>query len=117
MHDYPLLDAIYAPLPIYKHCTLQEIIILGSGVLGISLLLFPIATFIICGSAWLGLVIALPLSFVLTRLAIGYLAHLKYGKPHGYYQQYLRGQLSRLGVYRSPYITRVGRWSVGRNPL
>jgi len=114
MQSLPLLDAIQAPLPIYRHCTLQEILFLGCCVLGISLLLFPIMTLLLFASAWLGFAIALPLSFVLTRFAIGKLGRLKQGKPRGFCQQRARKRLAALGLYRSPCVERVGRWSIGR---
>ena len=115
MTEYPLLDAIHDPMPIYKHCTLQEIMALGITLLIISLVLFPILTMFLCHSAWLGLAIALPSSFGFTRLAIGRLGHLKQDKPYGYVLQRVYQQLSDYGLHQSPYITRVGRWSVGRH--
>jgi len=109
--EYSLWEAIQQPLPIYKQCTLQEIIILGSGILLISSLVFPLMTWLCCWSGMIGLALAFPLSFGFTRLAIGRLATLKQGKPHGFYQQTLRNRLARVGLYRLPYVTRVGRWS------
>ena len=108
----PLWEAIQQPLPIYKQCTLQEILVLGSGILLINSLFLPLMTGLCCHSCIIGLALAFPFSFGFTRLAIGRLAKLKQGKPRGFYQHVLRDRLLRTGLYRSPYIIRVGRWSV-----
>ena len=114
MTDYPLLDAIDYPLAIYKQCHLQEIIAIGCGMLTVSVLFFPLLTGLFCHSASVGLAIALPGSFALTRWGIGRLARLKHNKPVGFDRQRLHHVLSQTGLYTSPVITRVGRWSIGR---
>lgn len=112
MAALPLLDAIQYPLPIYAHCTLEEILTVGGWVLVASVVILGLVSWLLIGSAWLGIAIALPLSFVLTRVAVGKLGRLKHNKPHGFYQQQLRGRLAAWGLYRLPHITRIGRWSI-----
>lgn len=109
---WPLWEAVQQPLPIYHHCTLQEILLLGSSIVMITSLTLPLISALCFGYGLLGLVLAFPLSFVLTRIGISKLAKRKLGKPRGFYQQHVRYQLARLGVYRLPYVTRLGRWSL-----
>ena len=40
---------------------------------------------------------------------------LKRGRPDGYYQQQFTFGLSRLGLRRSPFISRDGSWAIGRS--
>ena len=40
---------------------------------------------------------------------------LKRGRPDGYYQQQFTFGLSKLGLRRSPFICRDGRWAIGRS--
>ena len=114
MRDYTLFDAIQYPMPIYKQCTLKEIIVVGCMVSLLTLILMPIVTGILLHALWLGFSLALPSSFGFTRWFVCQLERLKQDKPEGYAIQRLYRLLSQYGLYQSPYVTRVGRWCIGR---
>ena len=66
------------------------------------------------GYVWPGYVLASGLFVFVTKGLLVQLQKVKYGKPYGYYQQLIIKILSESGLMQSPYITRIGRWSVRR---
>ena len=109
-----LIEEINHRMPIYKNCSLVEVMILGLIVLSLSLLTFPLATKLLVNSFASGLVTALLGSFGLTSLAISQLSQLKAGKPAGFVSQQFRLWLDDWHLMRSPFIRRVGTWTTGR---
>lgn len=95
-------------------CTFKEMVLLieVSAVAGFFLGLLPI--WVLTGQLMLGV------SGLLVAGAIAFLpvlkkfSKLKRGKPAGYYQQYLKIKLARLGLFKNPYLMRSGVWSVVR---
>ena len=109
-----MLNHINHKMPIYKDCTLGEVMTVAIGTFSALTLVFSLLTKLLLGYVWPGYLIASALLFFITKLILSKLQKLKYGKPYGYYQHLLIKKLSMLGVIRSRYITRLGRWSVRR---
>jgi conjugative transfer region protein (TIGR03750 family) len=109
-----MLNHINHKMAIYKDCTIGEVIAVAIAsfvalTLGLSLL-----TELMFGYVWPGYLIASALFLFVTKLILSKLQKLKYGKPYGYYQHLLIKKLSDMGILRSRYLTRLGRWSVRR---
>ena len=109
-----LVEHLNHRMPIYQECSLYEIMTMGLVILGLSLLLFPLATECLVGNAATGLVTAFLGTLVMTRLAISQLSSLKAGKPQGYYSQWIRLWLDQHYLYTAPYVRRIGYWTTGR---
>lgn len=111
------LNHINQKMPIYKGCTLFELVIVSSSYLIICGISLSIITWIFIGYASIGCALTMISTVHMTRFLLGRLQRLKYGKPHGYYQQLFLKKLSDsyLGIFwQSPHITREDRWSVRR---
>ncbi len=109
-----MLNNINHKMPIYKDCTLGEVVaIAAASLIGLTLI-FSLLTKICFGYVWPGYLIASALFFFVTKLLLSKLQKLKYGKPYGYYQHLLIKKLSTSGLIQSNFITRLGRWSVRR---
>ena len=109
-----MLNHINHKMSIYKDCTLGEIITISVISLVTLTIVFSICTKILLGYVWPGYLIASALFFFVTKLALSKLQKLKYGKPYGYYQHLIIKKLSKAGLIRGQYVTRLGRWSVRR---
>jgi conjugative transfer region protein (TIGR03750 family) len=114
LKEIPMLTHINHKMAIYKECTLGEVILVSvASFLGLTFI-FSLCTKIMLGYLWPGYLIATALFFFVTQGLLSQLQKWKYGKPYGYYQHLLLKKLSKAQLIESPYITRVGRWSVRR---
>ncbi len=113
-----LLNHINQKMPIYKDCTLGEMLAVGGITLIMLSLILSLITKLLFNFAWIGIAIAILALVHVTRFILGRLQKLKYGKPDGYYQQLLLKKLSHQSIFslliKSPYLTRQGKWSVRR---
>jgi conjugative transfer region protein (TIGR03750 family) len=113
-----ILTHINHKMPIYKDCTLFEMLAVSITILVIGGLFFSLLTELLFGYASIGSVIIL-LSFVpISRFFLSRLQKLKHGKPYGYYFHLFLKHLARSSlihrVWESPWLIREGRWSVRR---
>lgn len=113
-----ILTHINHKMPIYKDCTLFELLVVSGGVLAIGGCALSLLTWVLFGYASIGGAMIL-LSFVhISRFFLGRLQKLKYGKPYGYYSQLFlkRCAASPLATlfWSPPWVMREGRWSVRR---
>lgn len=113
-----ILTHINHKMPIYKDCTLFEMLTVSIAVLVIGGLFFSLLTRLLLGYASIGSAITL-LSFVhISRFFLGRLQKLKHGKPYGYYFHLFLKHLARSSLiqsfWESPWLIREGRWSVRR---
>lgn len=113
-----ILTHINHTMPIYKDCTLFELLVVSGSVLVIGGFSLSLLTWVLFGYASIGggLIV---LSFVhISRFLLGRLQKLKYGKPYGYYSHLFLRKLSHWPIVRpfwqSPWVMREGRWSVRR---
>jgi conjugative transfer region protein (TIGR03750 family) len=111
-----MLNHINHKMPIYKDCTLGEVIVISSTSLFVLTFFFSILTKVVFGYFWPGYLLASALFFFVSKIMLSKLQKLKYGKPYGYYQHLLIKKLEQNGLLYSRYVTRIGRWSV-RRPL
>jgi conjugative transfer region protein (TIGR03750 family) len=109
-----MLTHINYKMPIYKECTLGEVMAVSVASFLALTFIFSLCTKIMLGYLWPGYLIATLLFFFVTQGLLSQLQKLKYGKPYGYYQHLLLKKLSENKIIQSPYVTRVGRWSVRR---
>jgi conjugative transfer region protein (TIGR03750 family) len=109
-----MLNNINHKMPIYKDCTLGEVMTLAIATLLGLTLFFSILTKLLFGYFWPGYLLATALFFFVTKLLLSKLQKLKYGKPYGYYQHLIIKKISEMGIIQSNYLTRCGRWSVRR---
>jgi conjugative transfer region protein (TIGR03750 family) len=111
-----LLNAINHKMPIYKDCTLREMLGVGATVLLTNSLVLSLITKTLFGFAWIGFGIALVSLVPLTKLLLGQLQRVKVGKPFGYYQQVLMKHCQNnalfSALFKVAYLTRLGKWSV-----
>lgn len=109
-----ILNNINHTMPIYLDCTLMEIMWVAITSLLILIIVFSLLIKLLFGYFWPGYVLASLLFYFVTKFCLSKLQKLKYGKPHAYYQHLLQKQLLKLGVKNSPYLIRIGKWSVRR---
>ena len=109
-----MLNHINHKMPIYKDCTLVELMVTAIASLVLLTLVFSTLSKLFLGFLWPGYLMGSALFYFVTKLVLSRLQKLKYGKPHGYYQHRLIKKLSEIGLIKSPYLTRIGRWSVRR---
>ncbi len=103
-------------MPIYKDCTLGEMLFVGAMVFIIETIVLSILTRLMFGYASIGMALTFISFFHITQLCLNQLQKIKYGKPQGYYKQWAIKKLIELKLIRSLYITRLGKWSVRRMP-
>jgi conjugative transfer region protein (TIGR03750 family) len=113
-----MLNHINHKMPIYKDCTLFEVLVVSIAWLVMAGILFSLLTWVLFGFAFIGCAITL-LSMVHTlRFLLGRLQKVKYRKPYGYYQHLFLKKIAQLhwvGLFwQSPWILREGYWSVRR---
>lgn len=107
-------DRLNDDVVLFMSCTLQELLV----VIGMSLVLgmfFGLVMMkILVGSFVWGLPVGIVFFFIFFFILVYRFSKLKRDKPAGYYQQYLRIKLSKVGLYKSPYLMRTGKWSTER---
>lgn len=105
-------------MPIYKDCTLGEMMVVGAAVFLTMSVVLSLITKVIFGIAWIGFGITLLSLVHITRFLLGRLQKIKYGKPYGYYKQLIikKSFKSKLisALFDMDYIQRIGKWSVRR---
>lgn len=111
----PLLQRINQTMPVYRDCTLGELIALLGLCMASCLFAAGLLCAIIAGSISLGLIIGLPISFVGVPQTAKILQRHKVGKPTGYYWQLCRLRLEDKGLLTTPFIRRLGPWSITRD--
>jgi conjugative transfer region protein (TIGR03750 family) len=111
-----ILHEINHKMPIYKDCTLGEMLGIGALVFMSEAIVFSLLTRFLFGYAAIGIALTLVSFFHLTKMFLSQLQKIKYGKPYGYYQQWCVKKWSTLKGGRILYITRLGKWSVWRKP-
>ena len=109
-----LLNEINHKMPIYKDCTLGEMLGVGAIVFLFEMIGLSIITWVVFGYASIGVALTFISFFHLTKAVLNQLQKVKYGKPHGYYQQRLVKKAAACGLIRSLYLTRCGKWSIHR---
>lgn len=109
-----MLNHINHKMPIYKDCTLIELLAVAIATLIALTLIFSILSIIFIGQLWPGYLLASLLFYFVTKFLLSKLQQLKYGKPYGYYQQWGHKKLAELKLMKSVYLMRIGRWSVRR---
>ena len=112
-----ILPEINQKMPIYRDCTLLEVMVVSFAcIVTLILLLVPI-TIILFGYGWIGAVLALLLWVHTSKFFLARLQKLKFGKPYGYYQHTLLKALSNSAFSKwlpVLFIQRLGKWSVRR---
>ncbi len=113
-----VLNHINHKMPIYKDCTLFELLTVSAAYLVIGGFFLSSLTWLLFGYGSIGWAIIL-LSFVhVTRFLLGRLQRVKYGKPYGYYQHLFLKKLNQLRIiqffWKSPLVTQEIRWSIRR---
>jgi len=105
-------------MPIYKDCTLGEMLFVGGGTLVTSGLTLSLLTKLLFGFAWIGIALAIISLIHVTRFLLGRLQKVKYGKPYGYYQQLILKKLQNnillQNSFKVQYVQRQGKWSIRR---
>lgn len=105
-------------MPIYRDCTLGEMMTIGAITLVVLVSTLALFTWLLLGYASMGAILALILLVHTTRYLLGRLERLKVGKPYGYYWHWGLQRLHRLPVMSSwlpmPFLEREGRWSIRR---
>lgn len=107
-----ILNHINYRMPIYKDCTLVELLITGASIFTLEIVLFSTLTKLIFHFAVIGVAITFVSFFHLTKLALHFLQKLKHDKPHGYYLHVWFSYAMRLGWIKSHFLTRIGKFSI-----
>ena len=113
-----MLHEINYKMPIYKSCTLEEILFVSISVLimlGVTLFL---VTKLLFGYGFIGVAITLVALVPLTKYLLGRLQIIKQGKPYGYYRHLFIKKLQHTFLFNvlkfNLYVSREGKWSVRR---
>ncbi len=109
-----LLHDINHKMPIYKECTLGEMLGVGAMVFIVEMIVLSMVTWLLFGYASIGVALTFISFFHLTKTVLSQLQKMKYGKPYGHYQQWLVKKAADYGLIRSLYLTRCGKWSIVR---
>ena len=109
-----MLNNINYKMPIYRDCTLIELMTVAISTLVILTITLSLISKILIGYLWPGYILASALFFFVTKLLLSKLQKLKYGKPHAFYQHLITKKLIEIGLMQGKYITRIGKWSVRR---
>lgn len=109
-----ILNEINHKMPIYKDCTLGELMCVGFVIFSSEIIVISLLAKVAFGYASIGVAITLVSFFHLTKLSLIQLQKVKYGKPYGYYKHLIVKRFSELGLVRGLYLTRIGKWSVRR---
>lgn len=113
MNDSMLLNEINYKMSVYKDCSLNELLFVGSIVFITESLALSFLTRILIGYFSIGVVLTFLSFFHITKFVLLRLQKIKYGKPHGYYKHLLIKKLISYGLCQQ-YVTRTGKWSVRR---
>lgn len=113
-----ILNMINHKMPIYKDCTLGEMLFVGGLTFLTLSITLSLLTKLLFDFAWIGFALSILLLVHTSRFLLGRLQKVKYGKPHGYYQQLLLKNLQKSFLLQSllkhSYVQRCGKWSVRR---
>jgi len=113
-----LLNNINHKMPIYKDCTLGELLAVGLMAFIVLFTSLTLIAWLIIGYWYIGLLLSVFSLVHVTRFLLSKLQKMKSGKPYGYYQQYILKKLSQHSLFKHliqlPYIQRIGKWSVRR---
>lgn len=113
-----VLNHINYKMPIYKDCTLGELMFVGAANLVILGITLSLLTKLLFGIAWIGIALTLLSLVHATRFLLGRLQKVKYGKPYGYYKQLLLKKIQQHSIFKSifkiAFVQREGKWSVRR---
>lgn len=109
-----ILQEINHKMPIYKDCTLGEMLGVGAIVFFSEMLVLSLLSRFLCGFAAIGIALTLLSFFHITKYSLSQLQKVKYGKPYGYYKHLILKKLAERGYIQSKYIIRIGKWSVRR---
>ena len=104
-------DRLNDEVALFIGCTLNEtmMVLLVSFVIASFIATPPMLLFF--GKFTLALAVVLVLMAPVFFICLTKLSRLKRGKPAGYYQQYLKIKLSKLGIIKNPYGMRSVKWS------
>jgi len=106
-----ILNHINTKMPIYKDCTLGEMMFVGGFTFLITSTILSLLSWLFFNFAWIGFAVSILSLVHITRFLLGRLQRIKYGKPYGYYRQLI---LKKQSIFKLPYIQRQGKWSVRR---
>lgn len=109
-----ILHEINYKMPIYRDCTLGEILSIGTVVFLAEIIVFACLTKLLFGYAAIGVAITFISFFHITKFSLNQLQKVKYGKPYGYYKHLLVKKLIELGFLSDRYLARKCKWSVRR---
>lgn len=109
-----MLNHINYKMPIYKDCTLGEVIAGAITSYLVLIILFSLLTKLLVGYLWPGYLLASMIFVFVTKAILSKLQKLKYGKPYGYYRHLFIRALAYYGIISPPYLTRIGKWSTRR---
>ena len=113
-----ILNHINHKMPIYKDCTLGEMLFVGFCTFALLFTSLSIITKVLFGFAWIGTAFAILSLVHTTRILLGRLQVIKYGKPYGYYKHVLLNSLHSKRyieqIIKFPFVVRIGKWSVRR---
>ena len=104
-----ILNHINHKMPIYKDCTLGEMMVVGAFAFICLSTVLSLLTFLFFDFAWIGFAISILSLVHITRFLLGRLQKIKYGKPYGYYKHLM---LKKQSFLKLPYLKRQGKWSV-----
>lgn len=113
-----LLPEINQKMPIYKDCTIAEVMIVVGGTLLFLMVMLSFLTLVLFGHGWIGCILSLFFVTHLSRFLLGRVQKLKFGKPEGFYIQVLLKKISHYPLFsflNLPYVQRTGKWSVRRD--
>jgi conjugative transfer region protein (TIGR03750 family) len=113
-----MLNHINHKMPIYKDCTLFEVLAVSMVWLVLAGAFLSLLTWALFGFAFIGCAIVLISMVHTVRFLLGRLQKIKYGKPYGYYQQLFFKKASGISwislFWQSPWLVKEDRWSVRR---
>lgn len=113
-----MLNHVNHKMPIYKDCTLFELMTVSIAWLVVAGLFLSLLTKLVFGYAMIGVALTLLSMVHAIRLLLSRLQKVKYGKPYGYYQHLFLKKLAEISwmgeFWQSPWVLRVGKWSVRR---
>jgi len=110
-----MLNNINHKMPIYKNCTLFELMITTITTLTLLIIALSVLSKIFIGYLWPGFLLATIFFVFINKFMLNKLQQLKYEKPHAYHQQLVIKKLAIIGLIYVPYVIRIGKWSVRRS--
>lgn len=107
-------DRLNDDVVLFMSCTLQELLVVIVASFFLGMAVGTVVMKPLTGSFVWGLPVGIIFFFVFFFILVYRFAKLKRDKPAGYYQQYLRIKLAKMGFLKSPYLVRTGKWSTER---